>query len=69
MRVTEDAVLGRVVSAFAKKWGGRWQFIARDGGFRGTDGSGVAAVFSVTPVKVFAHAKGDLFGATAHRSG
>jgi hypothetical protein len=24
-------------------------------------------VFSVTPVKVFAHAKGDPFGATTHR--
>jgi hypothetical protein len=24
-------------------------------------------VFSVTPVKVFTHAKGDPFGATAHR--
>jgi hypothetical protein len=26
-------------------------------------------VFSVTPVKVFAHAKGDPFGATTHRFG
>jgi hypothetical protein len=32
-------------------------------------GSGEAMVFSVTPVQVFAHAKGDPFGATTHRFG
>lgn len=67
VRVTDDAVLSRVAEAFAAKWDGRWQFTARDGCFRGADGSGEAMVFSVTPVKVFAHAKGDPFGATAHR--
>lgn len=67
VRVTDDAVLSRVAGTFAAKWDGRWQFTARDGCFRGPDGSGEAMVFSVTPVKVFAHAKGDPFGATAHR--
>jgi hypothetical protein len=67
VRVTDDAVLGRVAGAFATKWDGRWQFTARDGCFRVADGSGEAIVFSVTPVKVFAHAKGDPFGATTHR--
>jgi hypothetical protein len=38
-----------------------------DDAFRGSDGSGEALVFSVTPVKVFAHAKGDPFGATTHK--
>jgi len=33
------------------------------------DGSGEAMVFSVTPIKVFTHAKGDPFGAAAHRFG
>lgn len=28
---------------------------------------GAAMVFSVTPVKVFAHTKGDTFGATTHK--
>jgi general stress protein 26 len=69
VQVTDDAVLGQVVGAFAKKWDGRWQFTTRDGRFRGADGSGGAEVFSVRPVKVFAHAKGDPFGATAHRFG
>ena len=67
VRVTDDAVLSRVAGAFAAKWDGRWQYTARDGCFRGLDDSGAAMVFSVTPVKVFAYAKGDPFGATTHR--
>jgi len=66
VRVTDDAVLSRIARAFTAKWDGRWQFTARDGAFRGADGSGEAMVFSVAPVKVFAHAKGDPFGATKH---
>jgi general stress protein 26 len=66
VRVTDDAVLSRVADAFAAKWDGRWRFIARDGSFRSPDGSGDATVFSISPVKVFAHAKGDPFGATRH---
>jgi hypothetical protein len=69
VRVTDDAVLGRVAGAFAGKWDGRWRFTARDGCFRDSDGRGEAMVFSVSPVKVFAYAKGDPFGATAHRFG
>ena len=65
--VTDDDVLSRVTGAFATKWDGRWQFTARGGAFRGSDGSGEALVFSVKPTKVFAHAKGDPFGATRHR--
>jgi general stress protein 26 len=68
VQVTDDTVLQRIAEAFAAKWDGRWQFSARDGAFRDPDdGSGEAMVFAVTPVKVFAHAKGDPFGATAHR--
>jgi general stress protein 26 len=66
-QVTDDAVLSRVAAAFTAKWDGRWQFKAEGGAFRDPDGSGEAMVFSVTPVKVWAHAKGDPFGATAHR--
>jgi general stress protein 26 len=66
VQVTDDAVLARAAAAFTSKWDGRWQFTARDGCFRGTDGSGAAMVFSVTPAKVFAHDKGDPFGATRH---
>ena len=68
VQVSDDAVLGRVAAAFTTKWDGRWQWIA--GGrhhLRDTEGSGEATVFSVTPAKVFAHAKGDPLGATTHR--
>lgn len=67
VQVTDDAVLSRVAEAFTSKWDGRWQFKAENGAFRDPDGSGEAMVFSVVPVKVWAHAKGDPFGATAHR--
>jgi general stress protein 26 len=67
VQVTDDVVLGRIAKAFSSKWDGRWKFNVRDGGFRGGDGSGGAEVFSITPVKVFGHAKGDPFGATTHR--
>jgi hypothetical protein len=66
VRVSDDDALGRVAAQFLSKWDGRWQFTVRDGCFRGTDGSGEAMVFAVAPVKVFAHAKGDPFGATKH---
>ncbi len=53
--------------AFTAKWDGRWKYTARDGAFGDAEGgSGEAMVFSVTPVKVFAHAKGDPFGMTRH---
>jgi nitroimidazol reductase NimA-like FMN-containing flavoprotein (pyridoxamine 5'-phosphate oxidase superfamily) len=68
VQVTDDAVLERVARVFTSKWDGRWQFKAQGGAFREhVDGSGGARVFSVTPSKVFAHAKGDPFGATTHR--
>jgi nitroimidazol reductase NimA-like FMN-containing flavoprotein (pyridoxamine 5'-phosphate oxidase superfamily) len=67
MQVTDDEVLGRVAGAFTAKWDGRWRWIARGGCFRDPDGTGEAMVFSVSPAKVFAHAKGDPFGMTAHR--
>jgi hypothetical protein len=68
VQVTDDAVLARVAPRFAAKWDGRWKFAARDGAFRDAeDGSGEAMVFSVTPVKVFAHDKGDPFGMTRHQ--
>jgi general stress protein 26 len=66
-QVSDDSVLNQIAGAFADKWDGRWKFTVRDGCFRGSDGSGEAMVFSITPSKVFAHAKGDPFGATAHR--
>jgi PPOX class probable F420-dependent enzyme len=67
VQITDDAVLGRVAQSFAGKWDGRWKWVARDGAFRDAEDGGEALVFRVTPVKVFAHAKGDPFGETRHR--
>jgi uncharacterized pyridoxamine 5'-phosphate oxidase family protein len=65
--VTDDAVLNRVAPVFASKWDGRWRYTGMDGAFRDTDGRGGAMVFSVSPVKVFAHSKGDPFSETRYR--
>ena len=70
VQVTDDAELGKLAAAFTAKWDGRWQFAVGGGGFRdpGSDaGPSQAQVFAVTPAKVFAHAKGDPFGATRHK--
>jgi nitroimidazol reductase NimA-like FMN-containing flavoprotein (pyridoxamine 5'-phosphate oxidase superfamily) len=68
VQVTDDAALERAAAAFRPKWDGRWQWTARDGAFRDADsGQGEALVFAVQPVRVFAHDKGDPFGATTHR--
>ena len=66
IRVTDEDTLKRLAAAFTTKWDGRWQYEVRDGCFH-HPGGGAAMVFSVTPVKVFAHAKGDPFGATTHK--
>jgi len=65
IQVTDEDALKRVAAAFTAKWDGRWEYEVRDGCFH--QGGGSVPVFSVTPVKVFAHAKGDPFGATSHR--
>jgi nitroimidazol reductase NimA-like FMN-containing flavoprotein (pyridoxamine 5'-phosphate oxidase superfamily) len=66
--VTDEDTLKRLAVAWAAKWDGRWQLEASDGGFR-NHGAGDfhSLVFTVTPTKVFAHAKGDPFGHTTHR--
>jgi nitroimidazol reductase NimA-like FMN-containing flavoprotein (pyridoxamine 5'-phosphate oxidase superfamily) len=64
--VTDEDTLKRLAAAFTTKWDGRWQWEVRDGSFN-HPGGGAAMVFSVTPVKIFAHAKGDPFGATTHK--
>ena len=57
VRVTDDAALEGIAAAFTARWDGRWQWAVRDGTFSDHDGNGEAIVVSVTPVKVFAHAK------------
>jgi general stress protein 26 len=66
IRVTDDARLRRLADAWKTKWDGSWQFDVQDGCFQ-HPGGGLAVVFAVRPAKVFAHAKGEPFGATTHR--
>lgn len=65
---TDRDTLGRLAQAWATKWDGRWQLEAGDGGFRNPDMDNFTSrVFTVAPTTVYAHAKGDPFGATTHR--
>ena len=64
VRVTDPALLQRLVGAWAEKWDGQWQFEVRDGAFW-HPGGGTALVFEVRPAKVLAFAKGR-FGQTRH---
>lgn len=68
VHTTDPAVLARLAQAWAAKWDGRWRLEVGNGGLRNTDWNDQSSeVFSVTPTKVYAHAKGDPFGATTHR--
>lgn len=64
VRVTDDATLQQLASAWATKWDGQWKFDASEGGFH-HDAGGLALVFSVRPTKVLAFAKGS-FSHTRH---
>lgn len=63
VQVTDDQMLERLADAWKTKWDGRWEYEARDGSFH--HGSGAALVFSVTPTKILAFAKGT-FSQTRH---
>jgi general stress protein 26 len=63
-RVTDDATLRRLASAWTTKWDGQWKFEVGDGGFL-SDGGGLALVFAVRPAKVLAFGKGP-FSHTRH---
>ena len=65
IQLTDNDVLERLAEAWATKWDGRWQFLVRDGGFHHESG-GTALVFSVTPTKILAFAKGH-FSHTRHQ--
>lgn len=68
VQVTDEDMLRRLAEVWARKWDGRWQLDVRDGGFRNRNMNNYPSqVLTVKPVKVFAHVKGDPFGATTHR--
>ncbi|GHO48437.1 pyridoxamine 5'-phosphate oxidase family protein [Ktedonospora formicarum] len=65
VQTTDEATLKRLAEAWTTKWNGQWQFEVRDGCFYHEAG-GSALVFSVTPTKILAFAKGN-FGYTRHQ--
>ena len=71
IRITDDDHLKRLAEVWATRWDGRWKYLVRDGCFYHYDEHEVLPdaifVFSVTPTKVFAFAKGDPFSHTRHQ--
>ena len=67
VQVTDKDTLAGLVGLWAAKWDGRWKLTAVDGGIYNTEFEVASRLFTVVPSKVFAHAKGDPFGATTHR--
>jgi len=65
VQVTDDHGLEGLAEAWARKWDGRWHYEVHGGAFQ-HEGGGTALVFSVTPTKILAFAKGS-FGQTRHR--
>jgi len=61
-RVTDDAQLHRLATAWSTKWDGRWTLVVHEGSLRHVaDGellSHVIEAYSVTPTRAYAHAKG-----------
>ena len=66
VQITDEDLLRRLAEAWAKKWDGRWHYEVHDRAFRHEGNTGVVLVFSITPAKVLAFAKGT-FGQTQHR--
>jgi general stress protein 26 len=64
--VTDQKMLERLARAWAGKWDGRWQYRVRDGCFYHPGGQEAVLVFSVTPTRALAFAKGT-FSHTSHR--
>jgi nitroimidazol reductase NimA-like FMN-containing flavoprotein (pyridoxamine 5'-phosphate oxidase superfamily) len=66
VQVTDEEVLERLAEAWARKWDGRWHYEVHESAFRHKSGTSAVLVFSVTPAKILAFAKGT-FGQTRHR--
>lgn len=67
VRVTDDAELHRLASAWEEKYGSFWRYEVRDGCFH--HGAGHAYVFAVRPRTAFGFGKGEPFSQTRWRFG
>jgi nitroimidazol reductase NimA-like FMN-containing flavoprotein (pyridoxamine 5'-phosphate oxidase superfamily) len=66
IQVTDENLLKRLAEAWATKWDGSWRYEVHGNAFRHEGGTSAVLVFSVTPTKVLAFAKGT-FGQTRHQ--
>jgi nitroimidazol reductase NimA-like FMN-containing flavoprotein (pyridoxamine 5'-phosphate oxidase superfamily) len=70
VQITDHDMLERLAKVWATKWDGRWQYLVGDGCFYHHDEHEVLPdsilVFSVTPTKILAFAKGN-FSHTRHQ--
>jgi nitroimidazol reductase NimA-like FMN-containing flavoprotein (pyridoxamine 5'-phosphate oxidase superfamily) len=67
VRVTNQEQLERLATAWATKWDGRYQFVARDGGLFRPDGQDILLVYAITPARVFAFTRGPSGSHTRHQ--
>jgi hypothetical protein len=58
VRVSDQDQLERLAKAWATKWDGRYQFVARGGGFSPPGGQDVLLVYAITPTRVYAFTRG-----------
>jgi general stress protein 26 len=66
VQLTDDTLLERLAQAWAAKWDGRWHYEVRSGFFQHEGSNEPVLVFSVTPTKALAFAKGT-FSHTRHQ--
>jgi len=69
VRVTDEAKLRRIATAYESKYGRRWHFDVRDRAFVHADGGKehVALVFEVNPAKALGFRKGEPYSQTRWR--
>ena len=71
VRTTNQEQLERLAKLWTTRWDGRWQYVVRDGCFFHHDEHEISPnavlVFSVTPTKILAFAKGNPFSHTRHQ--
>jgi Pyridoxamine 5'-phosphate oxidase len=65
-RITDEALLKRIATAYEAKYGSVWHWDVRDSTFHGTEGN-VALVFAVTLTKAFGFGKGEIASQTRWR--
>jgi nitroimidazol reductase NimA-like FMN-containing flavoprotein (pyridoxamine 5'-phosphate oxidase superfamily) len=67
VRISDHDQLERLAKAWATKWDGRYQFVARDGGFSRRDRQDLILVYAIRPARVYAFTRGPHGSHTRHQ--